>query len=449
MDVDNANTAPGPFPADPTLGCPIAGLPPDVWFQISHYVANDQETDFLVTTAKEVDRDWRCPLNAINTMRDVVVRGVPANGLLYITSTEDGPAMSEHTARPPDGSPSTLVTDNGPWFSKLHRHHGGTIDRTRTAWTGDDSKPEHRFYVEGTASHRVKLRTSLEELGVVCEWHDGSELRPKNSRETRSLWRQLEHRMERLLDAETTRFFDVDGATTKPAKGQLTVLALCKAMKIRAKIEILGTLPLLARLDIQNPVDDLSQMESPYDLKPQMNYSLHKWLALVPVQWVIAKQVVCNAACRGPLLDAAVQLDDAGEVVSFGQLPSMQELSDFLFPSNFTDKFLLRKAAGGTMVGPAGTRYASTSFEEVSALMVYAFFSCANRFVSLTSDAESIALVRRAKADQAFRHEFSVTGPHVTPAAPFKRLCVAKASAAAPADSSPEMELMGGFAGVF
>lgn len=458
MDVDDENAAPGPFPADPAVGCPIAGLPPDVWFQISRYVACDQSTDFVVTTAKQVDKDRSCPLSGLSELNDIVLRGVPANGLLFITDVDSvsGIGMAELCIRPPNGGPSTVVTDNGPWFAKLHRHHGGAIDRTRTAWTLDNGEPDHRFYVEGTASHKVKLRTSGEERQVVREWHDASELKPKTSQETRSMERRLEDRQTRLLSAETTNFFDVDGATTRPAKGQLTVLALCKAMKIRAKIAILGTLPLMARLDIVNPPDQISQMERPYNLKPQMSYSLHKWLALVPVQWLIANQMVYNSAFRnlcGPPADA-VACD--GEVTDV-QLPTREEANDHLYPARTaaggkcTNKFLRRKVTHPYHNSgfPIGTAYASTSFEEVSALMVYAFFACANRFVSLTSDAQSLALVQRAHRDQAFRQEFAVKGPHVTPAAPCKRLCVSKANAAAPANSSPEMDLLGGFAGVF
>ena len=81
--------------------------------------------------------------------------------------------------------------------------------------------------------------------------------------------------------------------------------------------------------------------------------------------------------------------------------------------------------------------------------MVYAFFSCANRFVSLTSDEETHRLIQRAEEDSGFRMEFSITGPHVTPAPHCGHLTVSKAGAAVSADSSPEMALLGGFDGVF
>jgi hypothetical protein len=94
-------------------------------------------------------------------------------------------------------------------------------------------------------------------------------------------------------------------------------------------------------------------------------------------------------------------------------------------------------------------KYAMTSFKTIAPLMVYAFFSCANRFVSLTSDSETWKLIRRAQEDGGFREEFSVTGPHVTPATPCGHLAITKEDVAAPADASPEMALLGGFDGIF
>lgn len=433
------NNMPEVFPADPTQPCPISWLPVDLWFHISQYVASDQSSEFVVTTAQTVDSTSAMPLAALHDDADLVLCGVPANGMLYITSVPD---ESDEIREVFNERTQQMVGDLGPWFAKIHRHFGGQIDVTRTPLC-NRATPRHRFYVEATASHAVRLHISPSEDGVIEEWHDSSELRPASSRETGNMRTRLSVRRDNIVADDDMRFLKVSGASTKACKGQLTVLALCKALKIKAKLEILGTLPLMARLDLENPVDQLSTMEHPYDLKTQMSYNLGKWLMLVPAKWIICNQ---NTATQHVL---TMEERASGVIPSVARIREWARVVPERRPAaNNPDRFLDRIHVAMRPNDPP-MKYAMTSFKTIAPVMVYAFFSCANRFVSLTSDSETWRLIRRAQEDGGFREEFSVTGPHVTPATLCGHLAVTKAGVAAPADASPEMALFGGFDGIF
>ena len=175
-------------PADPTKLCPIASLPEDLWFHISEYVAASLEAEFVVCTARTVQHNSSLPLAPLDNKHDHVLTGVPINGKLYITDVPDlgsasflGETHTYHGEAPVDGAEpededsddaeahvATLVlgrryrvTDNGPWYSMLHREWGGGIDYTRTARLA----PRHRFFKEATAD-KLRLRLSADELHV-------------------------------------------------------------------------------------------------------------------------------------------------------------------------------------------------------------------------------------------------------------------------------------------
>jgi len=449
-----ANNAPppGPFAADDTKPFPAGWLPPDLWYHISGFVASDQASDFVVTTAQSVDDHKEMPLRALRQDNDLVLRGVPANGVLYITEV---PERSQHGLHETyNFRTKSLVDDLGPWFAKIHRHVDGRIDLDRTplCWPGNNNfvgPVEHSFFVEATAPHAVRLSVSEAELDVVAEWHATDELRPAKSRETRSMRQRLVQRHGNMQTNADTYLLKISGGSTKACNGKLTMLALCKALKIKAKLGILGRLPLMARLDPDNPVDELSQMTHPYNLAPQMSYNLGKWLMLVPSKWIICTQNIRQCVLTH------------NEFAS-GGIPSIQRIREWIWDNpghasatfGHTWCFLNRMPTRQLMFQQPNNRgallkYACTSFQTLAPLMVYAFFSCANRFVSLTSDKETQRLITLAQEDSGFRQEFSVTGPHVTPAGPGEHLTAGKSGVAAAADTSPELELLGGFNGIF
>ena len=129
---------------------------PEASYTISQFVASDQASDFVVTTAQTVNRSSNMPLSALHDEHDLVLRGIPANGTLYITEVPD---ESDEIREVFNERTRQMVSDLGPWFAKIHRHVGGSIDKDRTPLRRRGA-PRHRFFVEGTASHAVRLHIS-------------------------------------------------------------------------------------------------------------------------------------------------------------------------------------------------------------------------------------------------------------------------------------------------
>ena len=397
----SAGDIPQPLPADPTRPCPIAAIPDDVWFHISDHLVQSHVADFVVCTARTVQQDVKQPLSSIDKDHDFVLRGVPVNGQLYITDVpqEEGAHLGETHLHPSRGD--FAVDDNGPWYSLLHRSNGGEVDFDSTAMCPDLDAPRHRFYREGTAD-RVLLRCSEDELRVVDERHSTVEMDITGAEaygQHTNMIDRLRQRAERVKDDDRVQYLRIPEASTRAQSGQLTILALCHAMKIKAKLQIVGKMPMMTRLDVHNPDDNLKNMTTPFNLRGQMRYSLGKWLCIVPSRWIAAQQV--------------------GHVPGGPGFPRRDGILD------------------------------KTSFCSMGPMMVYAFFCCANRFICLHSEDRTRELLARARSDAGFREEFALNGPHVCPAEEGASLAVSKFTASTDGfGSDPTLELFGGFAGI-
>ena len=480
--ADAAPPLPPVQPADAALPCPIASLPEDLWFHISDYVAASLEAEFVVCTARTVQHDSSLPLSPLDNRHDHVLTGVPINGKLYITDVPDlgsasflGETHAYHAEAPVDGAEPDddagadedgpqlaglilgnryRVTDNGSWYSILHREWGGAVDHTRTARFG----PRHRFFKEATAD-KLRLRLSPDEVHVLEQRHCHYEIQTTQGQTgVPQMIHRLMNRKFQVQRMDAVQYLRIPGASATTKSGQLLVLALCKGLKIRTKLRICGVLPLLTRLDVYNPPDDLATMEEPFRLRGQMSYSLNKWLVLAPHKWI-----------------AAMQNDDAQQALPIPTRHEMQVAAD-IARAGVADDQGLRLAPGSThhlhrnasfeppanappptlnglmpvLTGRAISLLRNTSFRTIAPMMVHAFFTCRNRFVNLTSDESVLGLLARAQNDPIFREEFSLTGPHVVPAKEGKALKCSKTSQSAEGHfgMTPEMELFGGFAGV-
>ena len=372
-------------PADSTLACPIAHIPEDVWFHISEHLIKTHVTDFSVCTAHTMQADVKQPLSSIDKDHDFVLRGVPVNGHLYITDVPQQCAhLGETHLHPSRGN--VAVDDNGPWYSVLHRDANKNVDHDKTAMCPSLYEPRHRFYKE-KHSDSVMLRCSLQELLVVNERHSIAELGQGGG-----IQEQLQQRHSRVKFDDRVQFLRISEASTRALRGDLTILALCKALKLKAKLSIIGKMPLMTRLDVYNPRDNLRDMTTPVYLRAQMRYSIGKWLCLVPLHWIAAQQ------------------------------------------------------------GNGGVRTSAilkgTSFVSIAPMMVYAFFCCSNRFVCVNSENLTSELLGKAKSG-GFREEFALNGPHVHPAQESESLCVSKLAPSTDGfGGDPTLELFGGFAGI-
>ena len=447
-------------PADPSKPCPIAWLDDDTLSVIGGYLALDEGTDFVVCTAQTNENDTKRPVRALHEDCDVVLRGIPVNGMLYITNVPEESTVGLHqdweTLERVDsvsGQPIPIPDDDGTvcsWYTKINRDVGGAINWTTTPLVNHE-RLQHSFYVEGTASHAVKIHINHSEARLVAERHDTDHLKPASSQDTIAMTQRLINRRQMLENDGNRRFLPVDGGSTKKGGGYLTVLALCKGLKMRAKLHILGKMPLLCRLDMPDLDDELSQMTTPYDLKSQLSYSLGKWLALIPAKWLIATQnlrfrMLPSVEYQGRVIPDIQRIRDFNSRLNPQRLPSQMGPQNRSFNR---DRFLDRDTLKDHFLRPNEPMpYHLTSFKILGPMMIYSFFSCSNRFVSLTDDTDIWTLLDRMTNDQALREEFSLTGPHVSPAGPNQRLSVSKASAAVPVDTSPEFDLLGGFEGI-
>lgn len=447
-------------PADPSKPCPIAWLDQDTWSVIASFVAIDESSDFVVCTAQTTENDTKRPVRALHEDCDVVLRGVPVNGMLYITEVPEeskvGLRQDWETLQrvdPVTGEPVPIPADDGTvcsWYTKINRDFGGAINRTTTPLVNHE-RLQHSFYVEGTASDAVKIHINHSEARLVAERHDTDHLKPSNSQETITMTQRLSNRRQMLESDENRRFLPVDGGSTKQCEGYLTVLALCRGLKMRAKLHIKGTMPLLCRLDVPDLDDELSTMTKPYNLKSQLSYSLGKWLTLLPAKWLIATQHVRLRVLSTEKAQQRV-IPDIRTIRAWNNFNTTRMPSEMCQKNRSrtnVDRFLDRDVLRDHFLRPNEPMpYHQTSFKILGPMMIYAFFSCSNRCLSLTCDADVWTLLDRMTKNQALREEFSLTGPHVSPAGPNQRLSVSKASAAVPVDTSPEFDLLGGFEGV-
>lgn len=467
-------------PADPTKPCPISSLPEDLWFHISDYAAASLEAEFVVCTARMVQHNSSLPLSPLDSKHDHVLTGVPINGKLYITDVPDlgsasflGETHTFHTGAPADNTeldgPEAdaddddaqaaglvlgnryRVMDNGPWYSMLHREWGGEVDYTRTARFG----ARHRFFKEATAD-KLRLRLSADEMHVLEMRHCHYEIQTAQGQTgVPQMIQRLVNRKSQVERMDAVQYLRIPGASAVTKSGQLLVLALCKGLKIRSKLRIHGVLPLLTRLDVYNPPDDLATMEEPFHLRAQMSYSLNKWLVLAPHKWIAAMQHgaqgVLHIPTRREMQIAAnlTRVDDADAEnprLAPGSTHHLHRASSHEWLANAPPLNVLMPA----MAGRAVNVLENTSFRTIAPMMVHAFFTCRNRFANLTSDENALELLARARNDPMFREEFSLTGPHVVPAKEGKALKCSKTTQSAEGHfgMTPEMELFGGFAGV-
>lgn len=426
--MSNAVAASAPQPADPTKLCSFVDLPEDLWECVSAHLIDTSSTDFAICTSTTVNKNQEMPLVPFDdgAAVDYMVRGIPCNGDLYILEVPQEPEvfLGEHQVLDHD-TVYKDATDNGEWYSHIHRDDEGRVDYdvTPTHNRGDDPQStwgRHRFFKDTDGT--VMLHVGRQEADVLAERHRGDEIEITGADaygQVGIFHNNLSVRHNVVADDSRYRYMPIPHARAEEQVGRLTLMSLCKGLTIRAKITIKGKLPMLTRLSVWNPDDQYTNMTNPFDIQSQMRYTHDKWLALVPLKWIAAQQ-------------SNDHKDLEAMDLSTRPIPTREEL-------------LLEHAT----VGSHQYEYEGTSFQSIARALVYAFFSTRSRFVNLFSDSETIELLHHAKNNPLFRTEFGLTGPHVVPAKAGESLRVSKSSRSVCEFSSPELDLIGGFAGVF
>lgn len=454
--MSEAVTAPEPRPADPTKPCPFAYLPDDLWEHVSAHLIDRNSAEFLVCTSKTVHSDRNLPLAPLDSTAgvDYVVRGIPCNGDLYLLEVPHEPEtfMGEHKVRnravhmpqhhgavgPEDGSFYKDATDNGEWYSHIQRDDGKVDEEATPTFVADQPwlfRSRHRFFKDTDGT--VMLHTGPGEEEVVQERHRCDEIEITGADaygQIGAFHNDLRNRCAAVLEDSRFRYMPIPHAHAGEQTGRLTLMSLCKGLTIRAKITIKGKLPMLTRLAVWNPNDEYTNMTKPFNVKSQMGYTHDKWLALVPLKWIAAQQSCDHTELEAinpntqPIPTREKLLEIKG---AFGDIPNPWCILEH------------------TMVDKNQYEYKGTSFESIARAMVYAFFSMQSRFVNLFSDKDTIEMLHHAKNMPMFKIEFGLAGPHVIPAKAGESLRVSKSSRSASEFNSPELDLLGEFAGVF
>lgn len=428
-------------PADPGYANIFAQLPEELWEHVCQFVVNSLTSDFVVTTAVGVADDKNmtlAPFGYANQTRyylqphgpaaddldaggdefaDNVVSGVAVNGKLYMTkipALHPGAFMGEGEAE-----------DNGSWFSSLHRDENGSVDYTRTPQHAVGVPARHRFFKDSDGT--VLLHASREEDAVVHERHRVDDLEVTDCSGYSNQYRfraRMRERRASVLNDERFRYMPLKAASAGTQTGHLTLVHLSKVLRLRVKLDIEGALPLLTRVGVFNLDDEIATMESPFNVRSQMSYSLDKWLAVVPLAWLVAQQ--SHGASVGKM-DASVCAH------------TMAELEMGALNSNTKSHQLLTLNTAG--------RYEHTSFRAIAPAMVYAFFAQPFGTINLNSVHETVSLLDTACADTLFQIEYAIGGRHVQ--LPKEGVSIDASShhhaSDAQVDLSPEMDLLGGF----
>ena len=430
-------------PADPNHPIVFAVLPDELWEHICSFVVNSLSADFLVTTARAVSEDksalapfsferMMAHFNPFNqgqghiddddSRADHVVSGVVCDGKLYMTKVPTDPNAFM-------GDPQ--AEGNGAWCSHIHRTEDGSIDYTRMLTPNMHMHEGHAFYKDTDGT--VMLKASRDEREVVEERHRTDELQVVDAsgyRRINTFKQRVTQRQNDILHDERFKFMPITDARAEPQTGRLTIFALCKALQLRVKLRIEGILPLLTRIKVYNPDDELRTMTTPYNLRDQMSFSHDKWLAVVPLKWAVAQQAfgdqgpathqnfgVCTKVRR--VLGMSIEQLQKGELID-NELPhQLLSLNEF-------------------------GSYKHTSFTAIAPAMVCAFFANGFGTLNLNSVPEMVSLLASAFENRLFQIEYSLTSRHVPPIKDGESLRAAGPRPPQPVADSPEADLLGG-----
>ena len=405
--------------ADPTKPNVFTGLPNELWEEICGHLVGDVTTDFVLATGTPGSADDSMhPFNPTYNGCDALLHGIPFNGKLYITRVSPCPPCflgEGYTANPYGANNGITATDNGPWFSHIHYNNSGTIDKTRTPDAAHQAGyPRHRFFKD--VDGRVLLHHSEDEVRVNEERHRCDEVRITHASGYGSALHMFRNdvfdRCAEVRKDHRFKYMPLRDASTETSTGRLTLLAVCKALQLRAKLTILGTLPLMTRIGVFNFDDDIAKMTTPYDMTNRMSFSEDKWLVVAPLRWMAVLQAVIrrNRKPDGtplyPETEERFVRDFVAEDGTFYCSPQ-HSIFDLLDESGTHPLCPVQRNLN---------RYPDTPFSCISAAMIYAFFAHPIGILNLSSAREVARLLYKAKTQKLFQNEYSRNGSrHITP----------------------------------
>lgn len=400
-------------PADPNHPIVFSLLPIEIWEHICSFVVDDLSADFLVTTAKAVsdDKSALAPFrfkrvtphfnpnqhqghaDDDDSRADHVVSGVVCDGKLYMTKVPSDP----HAFM---GDPQ--AEGNGAWYSHIHRTEDGSIDYTRMLTPNNQLQEGHAFYKDTDGT--LMLKASRDERDVVEERHRTDELQVVDASgyaHINTFKQRVMQRCHDILQDERFKYMPIRDARAEPQTGRLTIFALCKALQLRVKMRIEGIVPLLTRIKVYDPDDEIRTMTTPFNITNQMSFSHDKWLAIVPLKWAVAQQAFGDQ-CPATRQNFGV----CAKVRRVLEMPIEQLQKGELIDNELPHQLLRLNEFGG---------YNHTSFGTIAPAMVYFFFANGFGKINLNSVPEMVSLLADAFENRLFQIEYNLTGRHVPP----------------------------------
>ena len=285
----------------------------------------DPDLDFLVCTSMRRSDDSAMPLTGIGTEADLVVRGMVCGGTLYIKhvySLKDDERVTQFDPNRPHpevrtGGPKSGSAD-ADWYDPLHRSEDGSV---RWARYGDGNSVGtkalnerllrrsglcqshgsrtivnhvplgHVFYCDKTTS-KLYLSSSYDEAKLLHDRHRLTPLRDErdapwvetNAKTMDRLQTQLDWRHEDIVDSDEFMLRPIKNGRGKVgSNGTRLLLGLSKEIKIYTEGEIIASLPIMSRVEPEQPDDAF--MSNPV-CEAQLKSTNDKWLLCVPMDWI-------------------------------------------------------------------------------------------------------------------------------------------------------------------
>tara|TARA_B110001452_G_C15235119_1_gene427644 strand:- start:172 stop:1797 length:1626 start_codon:yes stop_codon:yes gene_type:complete len=268
---------------------------------------------------------------------------------------------------------------------------------------------------------RLRITTGEEEFHVVEERHDTRDIVPRGVPENRARIERISQRKQTVMSLFDSFYLPIDESEVKRGTGRLTLLTLSKDKRLQIKtppITIHARLPMMARLDP-------AQIEDEFTHTAQQQYSISKYLMIVPLLWVR-----CMAMWEQPPGSPVRLCRDVSQVWG---APDDGPLWD-----RQCMRFVTKARAGdpgcslptATQLRTPGThggemqdglyrvlRLQCVPLKKITAMMVDSFYAFNNRFPDLTSVRYTTQLLQKAD-DFAWRAQNQLDGPHVLPPEP-------------------------------
>jgi len=429
------------------------------------------EMDFVLTTcSRRASSNPNLPLMGMGATSDVVVRGIPVGGMIYVTKVYGQPGfensyVGHRNSRFPEAR-EDLGTEKCEWYTPLRRDASTkpidpkSITHNPVAWgsvaqvegpkgqqvymrrvckgavnSGHDV--DHKFLADDW-TRQLYLSVTQEELDLLAKRHDFNEHHrtveendmstPASRKTAERLVKRAEWRMEDIRDSDAFQLMRVPNGTVNKScghQGTKLLLGLTNKVKIFSHSKIIASLPILSRVSVVSPDDEL--LKTSDHVRNQLERDHDKWLACVPADWIFAWQDKADVPKFGgpdvqpPKIDSLRMRIHALQTHSNAAIRGQYDGSDTSQggrPFRVTGREAAPAGAPADMARNLSAKIIrGTKFDEAAALLVAVFLSHGGRSYDLNDGAVLDELLALAQKDR-FKDRYGVHGPLLTSTPP-------------------------------